>query len=401
MLDGDWYISFVSIYDKAGNKSKAVFFGETDYSFKVGGGNADVTPPTVDKITLGQTSLKVGDKIQITLDVSDVGTGIDYINLSNTLLLQHKQSTQGQFISPSVSSGNGKFQFEYVIPQNMLDGDWYISFVSIYDKAGNKSKAVFFGETDYSFKVGATLIPTFGVVKRTDSGFNVNVTNYEPTYVFGVLSTKGTASINNEGLITVTGLAPSENATVTVTTSRSGYTDGSATISGTALSGAGLTPMFGVVAKTANGFKVQLSNYDSSYIYSVSSTKGKVTISKTGLITVAGLAPGESTTVTIKTTRTGYTDGSANVSGAAQIGTALTPAFGTVTKSTSGFTVKITNYSDQFKWGVSTSSGKVSISKSGLITVSGLTKGKSATVTVSTTQTGYNSGAGKITSSTK
>jgi hypothetical protein len=161
------------------------------------------------------------------------------------------------------------------------------------------------------------------------------------------------------------------------------------------------SPTIGTVQSDADGFKTSISNYDSLFKYIVTTTRGTVSISKTGLIAVSKLLPGESAEVTISTSRTGYDEGSSKVSGTSLIGVGLTPKFGSVTKTTSGFTAQITNYSNQFKWSVSTSSGKVSINKAGLITVTGLTKGKSATVTVSTTRTGYNSGNSKVTGSSK
>ena len=70
--------------------------------------------------------------------------------------------------------------------------------------------------------------------------------------------------------------------------------------------------------------------------------------------------------------------------------------FGTPTSTADGFTLQVTNYDNAFVWSVTTSIGFVSISDSGLITVTGLTSGQSATVTVSTTRTGYDNGSAQI-----
>ena len=50
-------------------------------------------------------------------------------------------------------------------------------------------------------------------------------------------------------------------------------------------------------------------------------------------------------------------------------------------------------------WVKSATAGTVSISSSGLITVTGLTSGQSATVTVTTTRTGYDNGSSQVSGS--
>ena len=162
---------------------------------------------------------------------------------------------------------------------------------------------------------------------------------------------------------------------------------------------AALVPTFGTTASTADGFTVQTSNYSTDYIWGKSTTAGLVNLSNSGLITVTGLGPSESATVTVTTARTGYNNGSAQVSGSAATGSALTPTFDTPSSTADGFTVQISNYSTDYTWGKSTTAGTVSISSSGLITVTGLTSGQSATVTVSTTRTGYDNGSAQISGS--
>lgn len=83
------------------------------------------------------------------------------------------------------------------------------------------------------------------------------------------------------------------------------------------MSCSGVVPEFETPTATADGFTVQVSNYDSDFTWSVSTTAGSVTISVTGLITVTGLTPGESAVVTVANTRTGYNAGTLDVSGSA------------------------------------------------------------------------------------
>ena len=77
----------------------------------------------------------------------------------------------------------------------------------------------------------------------------------------------------------------------------------------------GLDPQFETPSSTADGFTVQVSNYDGSYSWLVSTTVGSATISGTGLITVTGLAPAEGATVTVSTSKINHTTKQADVSG--------------------------------------------------------------------------------------
>ena len=88
-------------------------------------------------------------------------------------------------------------------------------------------------------------------------------------------------------------------------------------MSGTAATGSGLTPTFDTPAATADGFTVQVGNYDNDYTWAVTTSAGSVAINGTGLITVTGLPPEQTATVTVTTSRTGYTNGSADVTGVA------------------------------------------------------------------------------------
>ena len=87
---------------------------------------------------------------------------------------------------------------------------------------------------------GSALTPTFDTPVRTTDGFTVNVTNYNASYSWnpsvdaGAVSA-GTASGSTLPL-TVTTLAPGQSATITMDTSRSGYSNGSGTVAGEALS---------------------------------------------------------------------------------------------------------------------------------------------------------------------
>ena len=156
---------------------------------------------------------------------------------------------------------------------------------------------------------------------------------------------------------------------------------------------AALTPTFGSTTATADGFTVQISNYDASYTWAGTATaSGTVVVSGTGLVTVTNVAPGTSSTATITTTRIGYVGGTADVTETSLLA-ALTPTFGSTTPTSDGFTVQISNYDAAYTWaGTATASGSVAINGSGLVTVTNVAPGTTSTATITTTRIGYVSG---------
>jgi hypothetical protein len=81
--------------------------------------------------------------------------------------------------------------------------------------------------------------PTYVQHSSNESGYTIQITNYDPTFTYSITTSAGSVSIDSAGLITVSGLRPDQTATVTVTTSRSGYSTISTTVSGRA----GVLPM--------------------------------------------------------------------------------------------------------------------------------------------------------------
>ena len=82
------------------------------------------------------------------------------------------------------------------------------------------------------------------------------------------------------------------------------------------------TPTFDTPVRTAGGFTVNVTNHDAAYTWTPSVSTGSVTAGtpsgSTLPLTVTGLSAGASSTVTVTTSRTGYSNGSASVSGQAK-----------------------------------------------------------------------------------
>ena len=91
-----------------------------------------------------------------------------------------------------------------------------------------------------SATAGAALNPVFGAATATADGFTVSITNYDSSYTWatptvssGTVTVTSTSGTNR--LLTVTGLSSGGSATITQTTSRAGYSGGSRTATGTAI----------------------------------------------------------------------------------------------------------------------------------------------------------------------
>ena len=149
---------------------------------------------------------------------------------------------------------------------------------------------------------------------------------------------------------------------------------------------AAFSPTFSSSTPTSVGFTFSITNYDGSYTWSGTATNGGiVTINSSGLVTVTGVLPNTSSTATIIATKTGAPTGSKTLSG-----TSLTAGSGTHFPTSDGFTFNIPNYDGSYTWsGTATNGGIVTINSSGLVRVTGLARGTSSTVTITSTRTGF------------
>lgn len=242
--------------------------------------------------------------------------------------------------------------------------------------------------------VGSGLSPSIGAAVSTADGFNATITNYDPAFQWSATTTGGgVATVGNDGILRVSGLAPGSDVVATVTTTRTGYTTRSQTKLGHSLTGAPKNPTFNDPVPTPTGFTVQVSNYDPAFSWT---TSDNADINDSGLITVDGLLPGGQALVTVSTARTGYNDGFGIVTGTTAIHDGLTPRFGVETQIPSGFSVVIDNFDPNYVWQGSSPDGFVSISNDGVVTAYAH-PGRTKTVTVSASRTGYETASASYT----
>jgi len=180
---------------------------------------------------------------------------------------------------------------------------------------------------------------------------------------------------------------------------------GSASVTAAALPGAPLNASFSSPVRTADGFTVNVTNYDKNYVFTPSITAGKVTAGKvngaTIPLTVTGLNPGQSATVTMTTTRDTYSNGVATVASSALFA-GLKPTLSTPVATANGFTVNVTNYDKNYVFTPTfdPAGGAAAVSVGAAngatlpLTITGLTPGQARTIVVTATRAGYTTPAG-------
>jgi hypothetical protein len=220
--------------------------------------------------------------------------------------------------------------------------------------------------------------PTFTDLVPTETGYQVDIANYSSALDYTVGATSGATATRSGSTITVTGLSDGAAADVTITATDPGVSVATATQSGAALL-AGTVPTVSTVTQTIDGFSFTITNPNLTAAYSVTTTAGLVVLSGT-TFTVTGLAASLSAEVTLITERSGYTTKTATFTGRA-LGAGADLAVSSPLRTLDGYTFTLTNFDNVFTWGATSTAGAVTIGN-GLVTVTGLNAGQSATVTI-------------------
>lgn len=202
------------------------------------------------------------------------------------------------------------------------------------------------------------------------------------TYTVTGTNTAGSASATVQIAVVDNLLAPS----ITYATSSASLTVGTAMSTISPTNSGGAVASYSVSPSVSNGINFSTSTGIFSGTLTASLASTVYTITATN-------ATGTSTTTV--TLSSGTLSSFSNTSG-------LVPTFSAVTSGSTGFKVDVTNYDANYTWSVTvTSPATVILTSSGLITVTGLTgQGTQATVTVTTTRTGYTTQSASITGST-
>lgn len=231
---------------------------------------------------------------------------------------------------------------------------------------------------------GVGLVPVFGTPVRAADGFTVEMMNFDPAFTYSAIATaEGTATVI-EGTVVVTGLEPDTESTVTVTAERHGYATASGSSTARSLA-AGVVPEFSVPIPGNRGFTFEIVNWDAAFDYVVVSTTGTASVVD-GLVSVSGLDGGSAATVTVTVSRAGHTDASSDLVGTA-LAAAPLPTFGDAVRTADGFTV-VVDLGSGVTHAFTVDVGAV-VLDDGVLTVTGLAPGQSATITNAVSGAGF------------
>ena len=159
--------------------------------------------------------------------------------------------------------------------------------------------------------------PNYGPATRTADGFTAKSLNYDAQHTYSAITTSGEVALDGgTGDLIVTGLAPGEEATVTVIVNRPGYSSVEGSLSERALNPP-LNYAFGPVTPTIDGFTVPITNFDVSWETKVGLNPNiaEATLNSEGLLIVSGLTPDTEATVDVYAIRPGYVTGVSSVTG--------------------------------------------------------------------------------------
>lgn len=426
-VDGDGKLDLVTV--NSGSNTLGMFFGKGDGTFAlqqtVAAGNLPTSIAIGDLNGDGKADLVtanlVSDTVSILLGNGDgtfqsrqtvaVGSLPEAVSLGDIngdgRLDLCAANFWGNSVSVLVGKGDGTFdphqtfttgQEPYGVVVGDMNGDGRSDVITIDYSGSTASVLLNAGGGNFTGAVadhlGSALTPLFSQPVRSTTGFSMQIANYDPAFSWSLAksSTGGTVTLSDTGLITVTGLTPGAVTTLVVETSRPGHAGGAATTTVRTLMPA-LVPALTAPVPLANGFSVQITNYDPRFAWVFEATAGgSVRISRTGLVTVVGAAPGVLCTLAITSSRPGYVSGSGSVA-ATTLHPPLVPAFGAVTRTRFTATFQITNYDPAYEWsGIVTPQGSVRISRAGLVTVGGIPASSPVSVRITAARTGHAAG---------
>ena len=229
-----------------------------------------------------------------------------------------------------------------------------------------------------------TTINTVNAVNgvATFSGVGISGTAGQ-TYTLTFTSGSFTATQTN--LLLTAGAATQ----VTLTTPSAGSVSGSAFTTQPVIT---IQDSFGNPVNTTASVTMTVSGGDGNATTlgttTVNAVNGVATFTNVGISGTAGQ------TYTLTFASNGLTSATQSIT---PLGAANTPTFGAPTATADGFTSQITNYDANFTYGGTATVGSVSISGTGLVTVTGLQPNTSSTATITTTQTNFVSGSAPVT----
>ena len=202
----------------------------------------------------------------------------------------------------------------------------------------------------------------------SNSGGNVNSYSISPSSLPAGLSFSTVT-----GLITGTPTVTQSATTYTITATNPGGSSSRTFVLTVTDPPDGVLPTFTTPVSTTDGFTTTISNYSANYSYSLTATNGASVARSGAQITVSGLAPSATSTVSVIASRTGFRPVTATVNGrASDPATTTTVPSAAVNSSTNGSNSETTaepSSGSETKSGATTSSSTSSTTSTTTTTV--------------------------------
>jgi len=294
------------------------------------------------------------------------------------------------------SSGQYYFDGQHVVTVTGAIGGISNSLIITTSKPGFTTQRTMIN--GYVAGIPLNYKPLFQTVSQTQTGFTVQILNFDPTLIWSWAVNNGSISSNNSGLLTVSNLKRGQQTTISIHIGKPGYDSADFQFIQTSQPPPlNLVPVMGQLTANSSTVTVPVTNFDSYFDWSVSTTSGTANIDKnTGVVTVNGLNGTQVAKLTVTDSHNGQIIGqSTSLVYLSPTALSVKPQFDTPVTGLRGFQAKITNFNSVFNWTANSSIGSASIDSDGLLTVSNMQPGQSATVNV----TSFIQGATPTTSS--
>jgi hypothetical protein len=135
---GPWSISTIQIYDYNGN---GTFYNngydDVDFSaanFTVNNDLIDVTPPTVQSMTVDKKEVQPGDTVKVSMDITDDKSEVSYVHIGYA-------GSHGGFKDAEAvyNSETQKYEAEITIDDETRPGTWKVFWIYVMDSSSNLS----------------------------------------------------------------------------------------------------------------------------------------------------------------------------------------------------------------------------------------------------------------------
>jgi len=223
------FTTSINFYDYFGSASVgSVYWG---FTAATGGAVNVQAVKGLDYVVVPRTNPAPTITTPPTNDVSNTAAGA----YTKTFSMQDDATLQGQWTFTTTSSNQGRVATTSTAATSATSATTSYTLIG---SSGSTTITITAFDADgasvtTSFIVSPItgLTPTFGTNTRTANSFTVQISNYSADYTWaGSATGGGTVSISGSGLATITGVPANTSSTVTITTSRANYTNGSASI---------------------------------------------------------------------------------------------------------------------------------------------------------------------------